>query len=121
MAYEPTNWKTGDVVTSAKLDKLEQAVAGGVLVAHIARATLDRTWQEIYDAFLQNGLVVLYEGEEGADYSTQSSELVLRVWYGEGKYYLSSIFLSPGGVDNHAYECDSPSGYPKENLGNLGG
>lgn len=29
MAYEPTNWKTGDVVTSAKLNKLEQAVAGG--------------------------------------------------------------------------------------------
>lgn len=29
MSYEPTNWKTGDVVTSAKLNKLEQGVAGG--------------------------------------------------------------------------------------------
>ncbi len=27
MSYEPTNWKTGDVVTSAKLNKLEQGVA----------------------------------------------------------------------------------------------
>lgn len=27
MAYEPTNWKSGDVVTSAKLNKLEQGVA----------------------------------------------------------------------------------------------
>lgn len=27
MSYEPTNWKTGDVVTSAKLNKLEEGVA----------------------------------------------------------------------------------------------
>ena len=27
MAYEPTNWKSGDVVTSAKLNKLENGVA----------------------------------------------------------------------------------------------
>lgn len=27
MPYEPTNWKSGDVVTSAKLNKLEEAVA----------------------------------------------------------------------------------------------
>ena len=29
MSYEPTNWKSGDVVTSAKLNKLENAVANG--------------------------------------------------------------------------------------------
>lgn len=29
MSYEPTVWKSGDVVTSAKLNKLEQGVAGG--------------------------------------------------------------------------------------------
>jgi len=27
MAYEPTTWKAGDTVTSAKLNKLEQGVA----------------------------------------------------------------------------------------------
>lgn len=32
MAYEPTTWKSGDVVTSAKLNKLEQGVAGSVFV-----------------------------------------------------------------------------------------
>jgi len=33
MAYEPTTWKSGDVVTSAKLNKIEQGIAsGGVLV-----------------------------------------------------------------------------------------
>lgn len=29
MAYEPTNWRTGDVVTSAKLNKIEQGIASG--------------------------------------------------------------------------------------------
>lgn len=60
MSYEPTTWKSGDIVTSAKLNKLEQGVAnaGGYLVVHVsmdgeegsATYTLDKTWQEIYDA-----------------------------------------------------------------------
>ena len=28
MSYEPTQWESGDVITSAKLNKLEQGVAG---------------------------------------------------------------------------------------------
>lgn len=34
MSYEPTTWKAGDTVTSAKLNKLEQGVAssGGVVM-----------------------------------------------------------------------------------------
>lgn len=57
MSYEPTNWKDGDLVTSAKLNKIEQGIAagGGVLIAHIILngenpPTLDKTWQEIHDA-----------------------------------------------------------------------
>lgn len=50
MAYTPTNWKSGDVVTSAKLNKLEQGVAssGGVLVVHVSvGGVLDKTYREI--------------------------------------------------------------------------
>lgn len=35
MAYTPTNWKSGDVVTSAKLNKLEQGVADCLSVVTI--------------------------------------------------------------------------------------
>ena len=60
MAYTPTNWKNGDVVTSAKLNKLENGVAGagGVLVCHEDETTgaLDHTFKEIADA----GFAVLY-------------------------------------------------------------
>lgn len=54
MAYEPTTWAAGDVVTSAKLNKLEQGVvnAGDVFVVTITpssatAATADKTFAEI--------------------------------------------------------------------------
>lgn len=54
MSYEPTNWKDGDLVTSAKLNKMEQGIANGVLVVGCTRTedtiTLDKTWKQIYDA-----------------------------------------------------------------------
>ena len=57
MSYEPTQWKDGDLVTSAKLNKIEQGIAagGGILIVHQIdngedAPTLDKTWQEIHDA-----------------------------------------------------------------------
>lgn len=60
MSYEPTNWKSGDVVTAAKLNKLEQGVAsggssgGGVLVVNVTEDdgayVCDKTAAEIYAA-----------------------------------------------------------------------
>jgi len=35
MAYEPTNWQTGDIVTAEKLNKLEGAVASTCLYGQI--------------------------------------------------------------------------------------
>lgn len=67
MSYEPTNWKTGDVVTSAKLNKLEQGVvnSGGFLkvtLSHDVQTqvdTMDKTWQEIHDALANGEYVIL--------------------------------------------------------------
>ena len=44
MSYTPTEWKSGDVVTSAKLNKLEQGVAdaGGGLIVNVS-LTYDET------------------------------------------------------------------------------
>lgn len=64
MSYEPTVWKSGDVVTSAKLNKLEQGVAGGGGLFKVNAEydestdtlTLDKTWKEIRDAVV-SGLV----------------------------------------------------------------
>lgn len=71
MSYTPTQWKAGDTVTSAKLNKMEQGIAGGanILIAHIIETPqeadgdgntldpikvivvkLDKTAREILDA-----------------------------------------------------------------------
>lgn len=72
MSYEPTNWKTGDVVTSAKLNKLENGVAqsGGDIdwfVINILPGetlTIDKTWQEIKDAYASGKIIVLNLGSQ---------------------------------------------------------
>lgn len=73
MSYEPTVWKTGDVVTSAKLNKLENAVAGsgGVLVIDIVftrdSSYLDIPAGELYEA-LADGYVVYLKTQDGTLY-----------------------------------------------------
>ena len=65
MAYEPTTWKSGDVVTSAKMNKLEKGVtdANAVLVVKESFSTesyvWDCTYEEIYQHMSNGGAVVL--------------------------------------------------------------
>ena len=55
MAYEKNNWQSGDVVTSDKLNHMEDGIAGGTLVIGGFSytedgdlvGTSDKTWQEI--------------------------------------------------------------------------
>ena len=68
MSYTPTEWKTGDIVTSQKLNKLENGLAAvgyGTFKVTIAstideppKLTMNKTWQEIKNAF-DAGLVVI--------------------------------------------------------------
>lgn len=104
MAYEPTNWKTGDVVTSAKLNKLEQGVAAGsgVLVVNkdkIPPSTLDKTWQEIFDA-ASTGVVFLVS----VGVSEVSTDLVRTVYTDDSTYSLED--------SASIYSTNSASGYP---------
>lgn len=56
MSYTKNTWKSGDTVTSAKLNKMEQGIAGCANILIINTVTeddvtaLDKTWQEIFDA-----------------------------------------------------------------------
>lgn len=55
MAYSKTTWANGDVITAAKLNNMENGIDGATsLIAAITidgdDKTLDKTWQEIYDA-----------------------------------------------------------------------
>lgn len=110
MAYEPTEWKSGDVVTSAKLNKLEQAVAGCSLVVHATTeddvATLDKTWQEIFDAFSAGANVVVLLGEEGGEEDVES---VAAVYVHLDKYVVQASLVN--------YLAASTSDYPTDSAG----
>ena len=72
MSYTPTNWQTGDVVTSEKLNKLEDGVvaANGGLDLFVVKIkpeknngarVLDKTAEEIINALTAGKFVVKYE------------------------------------------------------------
>ena len=92
MAYEPTNWKAGDVVTSAKLNKMEQGIAntGSVMIvettfgkgsdAYDVYFETDKTAEEIKTAFCNGSTVLIHfnESEETRPYSVYG-ELYLQM------------------------------------------
>lgn len=68
MAYTKNTWVTGDIVTSAKLNHMEDGIAnadifivGGVTMDEGGRleGTLDKTWQEIHDAMQSKICIVV--------------------------------------------------------------
>lgn len=83
MAYEPTVWQTGDVVTSSKLNKLENAVANGGGGINVELFDYDsenkqfiskRTTAEILSDF-RNGLPSVWKFPEVTTYG------VFPCWY----------------------------------------
>jgi len=112
MSYTPTNWKSGDVVTSTKLNKLEQGVAnaggGSVLVAtlNVGEGTLDKTWEEIYEAFGTTGAVIARP--QGAP-APASLESISEIGYAPKSrtYYLTTA----GGSE---YATTTADGYPQD-------
>ena len=101
MSYEPTNWKTGDVVTSAKLNKLEQGVAGagGLFVVHASyneqndADVLDHTAQELLDA-INDGKIIIYL------YIVDGNAGVRSAYQGTMTDFLHSSSHSGGAVQN---------------------
>lgn len=81
MSYVKQTWQTGDTVTSAKLNHMEDGIAagGGVLVVGLDTTTyaLDKTWQEIHDA-IENGqipIVITSAGGQGVVFQLATTAL----------------------------------------------
>lgn len=67
MAYVPTEWETGDVITAALLNKMENGIAANS--KYIVETTLEesslicnKTWAEISEAFEAGMYVVIIDG-----------------------------------------------------------
>lgn len=106
MSYEPTNWKSGDTVTSAKLNKMEQGIAnagggGGAFIVNDVEGTLDKTWQEIFDAMSTSVAFVSYKSETEIDYGIVEAAIN----GGSDEYTINAGAIG-------MYTTDSADGYP---------
>jgi hypothetical protein len=75
MAYEKNTWKTGDIVSSQKLNHMEDGIANSENVFIVRGATinddgltgtLDKTWQQIRDAMGSKICVIVIEDGDNA-------------------------------------------------------
>ena len=112
MSYEPTNWKSGDVVTSAKLNKMEQGIAsaGGPVITTTDDDTgaIGLTWQEVYNAMDAGNLVLIKgEGDEnGISFNIVTSAL------GNPSEPTGGYMLFINNAEAADLACDSANGYP---------
>lgn len=118
MSYEPTNWKTGDVVTAPKLNKLEAGVAnaGEILVVKAiasldgSTTTLDKTWQQIHDAYVcMMGDFVENDPYEGAVNWFSSRSYEVNHNPDTGKYV---VIMGLQNGESLTFTADNPDDYP---------
>ncbi len=62
MTYEPTNWKSGDVITSKKLNKLEKQLSP-LIIDITDNSSLGMSYKDIKDAILSGRKVTAYSKE----------------------------------------------------------
>lgn len=112
MSYNKRTWANGNVVGAVDLNRMEQGIkdSRGILVVNRVydsvndSYTLDKTWQEIYDAF---PFVIEYYNENGVE----SKSIIHQVGNNDGIYFIN-------GMD--PYETISTSGYPTTSNGGGG-
>ena len=102
MAYEPTNWKDGDLVTSAKLNKIEQGIADAISSPYFIVGDdpnnswkLNRTYKEVEDAFLAGKIPIFvgYDEQNNFSYAVilkRINNSNFTVYFGDQEYYAYS-------------------------------
>ena len=119
MSYQKNNWQSGDVVTSEKLNHLEDGVsnAGGVMAVSLAydeemeMTVADKTWQEIYDAMNNDVLCIVRDME--VEENQSNTGLITYVDVTQGEYRIHVLFSNSVGPSSVAvYTTTSADGYP---------
>ena len=117
MSYIPTNWKAGDTVTSAKLNKIEQGVAssGSVFMINLqedgsGHLTSLVTYEDIEEACKDKMPIArIIDGpEEGYFGATYMQVMVVNANPGTSEYG----FTVSAPMGTIQFVTDDPSGYP---------
>lgn len=129
MAYEPKTWVCGETITAEALNHIEQGIASGgteplILTTHIEQdetqvcSVLDKTFQEVEDAFSSGRAVILHSTDEPSGYVSVIN--VLTSQSSEGTAYvvvLQSFNASTGQMDVLFLSTDDANGYPRFCMG----
>lgn len=106
MAYIPTEWETGDVITAEKLNKAEEGIQlanTDVLIVTASEGTLDKKFSEIYSAFPK--VLYAYDDEGEILYSPVAHFFIVDDSEYEVKF------------GNERYKATTADGYPVLDLG----
>ena len=112
MAY---TWSTGETITAEKLNN----TGGGVLIVNetmnqsTLTGTLDKTWKEIHDAYI-NGAKVLLHSAVGVGSGSETYGSLLQITNaGSGTKPFSVTFT------NQEYATAAEDGYPDNGSGDI--
>ena len=116
MAYTRHTWQSGEIISSALLNNIEDGIeeaasttgGGGVLGITATEdetgVTFSRTWQEIYDTMDNGGIVFSYMKDANGTISTGS--MVASCGYDDNDgYYIIA--------EGETAMCENPNEYPR--------
>ena len=96
------------------LNKIAEAGGGGgggdssVLVVHNVDGTLDKTWQEIYDAFVSGKVVFMLVGNGGNYFFAIATNII----EDDGESYYVYFSFVDGEVFSDGFATTTATGYP---------
>ena len=115
MSYTKHTWADGEVITAAKLNNIEEGIEGAqdympapsAFIVNItthegdSKTYLDKTWREIYDAFLTGPVYIVQLGTE-SERVTDNEEAPGPYTWTQSAYYnntVDSVY-----IDNYSYD-----------------
>ena len=112
MAYTKNTWADGDIVTSEKLNHMEDGIASGENVFIVGGVTLgedkaslggtlDKTWQEIHDAMQSKICILIFADDNGI-----AHELITAAYIAPGGEYMVTNASGSG------FTTSTANGYP---------
>ena len=142
MSYTPTNWASGDIITTEKLNKIEQGISevsninsgssgivqGPLIVSEASDGlvvVLNKTWQEIYNAVEAGRAIYLtWDNDEPETLPARMSLILISAEWDAGGEWPSPYvvrFCDPDDPDRFTYGAIQASDYPVHGTNSSGG